>query len=253
MTGFVIIGVGSALMSSRSRLPLLERRWVWVGILSVLGSIALSALAGVYPGARRIFPSMLLLYLIAGFGFDCLWRWAMFRPVLVSAVAVCFGLVGLQSYVIARESWPLSGQSDFMVAAREWLLQKGDSRQEVVIPPATTHRAAVAVLQKGDSRPEVVIIAYNSDQHLGQHYRCALSLDDTLNARFKSVRVIHQADLDQRHDLQSNVILLANQRFSNDQLQAMFGSPPTAATLRRPFTSPRPEALAAIYEFTKNP
>jgi hypothetical protein len=229
MTGLLIIGFGSSLILSESRPSLLERQWVWVSMLSALGSVGLSALTGVYPGVRRIFPSMLLLYLIAGLGLQHLWRWVAFRPMLIGAVAVYFSLVSLQSYAIAHNSWPLSGQSDFMVVSREWLLQKGDSRQEVVI------------------------IAYNSDQYLGQHYRCALSLDDTLNARFKSVRVIRQADLDQRHDLQSNVILLANQRFSNDQLQAMFGSLPTAATLRRPFTSPRPGALAAIYEFIKAP
>ncbi len=229
MAGFLMIGVGASLIPSKSCPPTRERRWVLISLLSFFGSVALSALAGAYPGVRRIFPSMLLLFFVAGLGLEQFWRRAMLRPALASAVIVCFGLVATRSYVVARESWPLSGQSDFMVAARETLLHRGNGRQEVVI------------------------IAYDSDQYLAQHYRCALSLDDTLNGRFHSVGVIRRAGLSQRPDLPTHFILFANELFSDRQLEDMFGSRPHSSTIRRPVTSPRPGVLAAIYEFSEDP
>ena len=228
MVGFLIIGIVMSVVFSKSQPPLLERRWIWVSLLSFFGSVGLSALALQNPGVRRILSSLPLLFLIAGLGMKYLWQWKAARRFSAVAIIVCVGLVALRSYVIAKKSWPLSGDSDFMVAAGQ------------------------ALLQNTDSQKKVVIIGYNSDQWGGQLYRCALSLDDKLNTHFQTVVVIPRSELNHKQDVQGEFILLANELFSEKELQDKFGYPPSSSNIRRFSMLPRHDQLLAIYDFTKN-
>ena len=228
MFGFLVIGVGSSFIFSKSRPSMFDRKWIWISLLSFFGSVGLSALALHNPGIRRILSSVPLLFLIAGLGIKYCWQWKAFRPLVGGAIIVCFGLVALRSYAIGKRSWPLSGDSDFMRAAGRTLLQNTNSRKNVVI------------------------IAYNSDQWGGQLYRCALSLDGKLNRRFQSVIVIPRSGLSQKQDLQGEFFLLANELFSEKELEGIFGYPPASAKIRKLSKLPQHDQLLAIYDFTEN-
>lgn len=147
-------------------------------------------------------------------------------------IIICFGLVALRSYVIAQREWPAlrywSRQPDFIEAARQ------------------------ALLQSTNRQKNVVIIAYKSDGYGAQQYRCALGLDEHLNQHFQTVIVIPQDRLNQKQVLQGEFIVLANELFSENRLRDTFGRPPSSSKIRRPSTSPRPDELVAIYEFTKD-
>lgn len=82
--------------------------------------------------------------------------------------------------------------------------------------------ARQALLQNTNSQNNVVIIGYNADQWGGELYRCALSLDETLNTHFQTVIVIPRPESTQKQDLQGEFILLANELFSENQLQDTF-------------------------------
>jgi len=228
MVGFLIIGIIASLILWKPQPSMFERKWVWISLLSFFGSVFLSALALHNPGVRRILSSLPLLFLIAGLGLKYLWNWKTFRPLVGGAIIVCFGLVALRSYVIGRTSWPLAGGSDFMVGARQ------------------------ALLQNTNSQKNVVIIGYNADQWGGELYRCALSLDENLNTHFQTVIVIPRSRLNQRQDLRGDSMLLANELFSENQLQDIFGYSPTSSQIRQPSKSPQYNKLVAIYDFTKN-
>lgn len=228
MVGFLIIGVGSSLLVSKSQLSMFDRKWIWISLFSFFGSVCLSALALHHPGVRRILSSLLLLFLIAGLGLKHLWDWKVFRPTVARAVMVCFGLVALRSYVISKGSGHLSRDSDFMFAAGQ------------------------TILQTSNREKNVVIIGYNSDHWGGELYRCALSLDEKLNTHFKNVIVIPRSGLNQKQDLQGEFMLLANELFSENQLQDIFGYSPTSSQIRQASKSPQYDKLVAIYDFTRN-
>jgi len=232
IVGLLIIGVVSSLIVAKSQPLMFDRKWIWISLLSFLGSVFLSGLAAHYPGVRRIFSSLPLLFLIAGLGLKHFWQWKAFRPFLGGAVIVCFSLVASRSYAIGQKEWPtlryFSRLPDFMVGARETLLQTANSQKNIVI------------------------IAYDSNQWGGQLYRCALSLDDNLNRHFQSVIEIPRLRLNQRQNLQGEFVLFANELFSENQLQDIFGQPPTSSKIRRFSKTPQPDDLIAIYEFTSD-
>lgn len=233
MIGFLIIGIVSSFLLSKSQLSTFERKWVWIGLLTFFGSVVLSALGRDYPGVRRIFSSLPLLFVIAGLGVKSFWQWKTFRPCLAAVIIVCFGLVALRSYSISQMEWPgyryWTRQPDFMMGARQTLVQKTNSQRKVVL------------------------ISYSSDGHYrGDQYRCALSLDENLNQYFQTVTVIRREQLDHKQNLQGEFVLLANELFSEKQLHDAFGRPPSSTRIRRPSTSPRLDELVAIYEFTKD-
>lgn len=230
MIGFLAIGVIAFLITSKFQPPMSDRKWIWISLLSFLGSVLLSGLASHYPGVRRIFSSLPLLFLIAGLGLKHFWRSKVFRAFLVATTAVCFSLVTLRSYAISTREWPtlrdVSRQDDFMVAARQTLVQNADSQKNVVL------------------------IDHNWDRPWsGQLYRCALSLDEELNGHFQTVTVIPQSQLGRKHDLQGRFILFTGELLSQDQLLNMFGHPPNSLkTLNLP-KAPKRDQLIAIYEF----
>jgi hypothetical protein len=229
--GFLIIGIVSSFLLSKSQLSTFERKWVWIGLLTFFGSVVLSALARDYPGVRRVFSSLPLLFLIAGLGLKYFWRWKTFRPCLAAVIIVCFGLVALRSYVISQLDWPSyrywTKQPDFMMGARQ------------------------ALLESTNAQKKVVLISYSSDGHYrGHQYLCALSLDENLNQYFQTVTVIRREQLDHKQNLQGEFVLLANELFSEKQLHDAFGRPPSSTRIRKPSTSPRLDELVAIYEFT---
>ena len=228
MVGFLIIGIIASLIIWKPQPSMFERKWVWISLLSFFGSVFLSALALHNPGVRRILSSLPLLFLIAGLGLKYLWNWRAFRPLVGGAIIVCFGLVAFRSYVIGKTSWPLAGDSDFMVGARQ------------------------ALLQNTNSQKNVVIIGYNTDQWGGELYRCALSLDENLNTHFQTVIVIPRPESNQKQDLQGEFILLANELFLENQLQDIFGHAPTSSKIRKQSKLPHHGELVAIYDFTKN-
>ena len=233
MLGFLAVGLGSSLIFSKVQPSVLDRKWVWISLLSFLGSVVLSALARDYTGVRRTFSSIPLLFLIAGLGLKYLWRWKGLRPLLVVTVIVCFGLVTLRSYVISQKDWP---------ALRNW------SR-----PPGFMHAVTEALLQSTHSQKSVVIVAYPSeDPYHALQYRCALSLDEKLNQYFQKARVIPQSELNRRHELGGEFVLFANEPFSDNRLQDIFGRPPTSSKIRKFSESPKPSELIAIYEFTSD-
>lgn len=229
IVGLLIIGVVSSLILAKSQPLMFDRKWIWISLLSFLGSVVLSSLAAHYPGVRRILSTLPLLFLIAGLGLKHFWQWKAVRPFLAGAVIVCFSLVASRSYAIGQKEWPtlryFSRLPDFMVGARETLLQTGNSQKNIVI------------------------IAYDSNQWGGQLYRCALSLDDTLNRHFQSVIEIPRLRLNQRQNLQGEFVLFANELFSENQLQDIFGRPPTSSKIRKFSKTPQPDDLIAIYEF----
>lgn len=233
IVGFLILGVVSSLILAKSQPSLMfDRKWIWISLLSFLGSVFLSGLAAHYPGVRRIFSSLPLLFLIAGLGLKHFWQWKAFRPFLGGAVIVCFSLVASRSYAIGQKDWPglryFSRLPDFMVGTRETLLQTTNSRKNIVI------------------------IAYDSDQWSGQLYRCALSLDERLNIHFQSVIVIPRSGLHLKQDLHGEYMLFANELFSENQLLDIFGQPPTSSTIRKFSKTPQPDDLIAIYVFTSD-
>lgn len=232
IVGLLIIGVVSSFIVAKSHPLMFDRKWMWISLLSFLGSVFLSGLAAHYPGVRRIFSSLPLLFLIAGLGLKHFWQWKAFRPFLGGAVIVCFSLVASRSYAIGQKDWPRLGYfsrlPDFMVGAREILSQTTNSQNNIVV------------------------IAYDSDQWSGQLYRCALSLDERLNTHFQSVIVIPRSGLNLKQDLQGEFILLANELFSESQLQDIFGQAPTSSKIRKQSKVPHHGELVAIYDFTKN-
>jgi hypothetical protein len=233
IVGLLIIGVVSSLILAKSQPSLMfDRKWIWISLLSFVGSVFLSGFAAHYPGVRRIFSSLPLLFLIAGLGLKHFWQWKAFRPFLGGAVIVCFSLVASRSYAIGQKDWPslryFSRLPDFMVGARETLLQTTNSQKNIVI------------------------IAYDSDQWSGELYRCALSLDERLNTHFQSVIVIPRSGLNLKQDVQGEFMLLANELFSENQLQDIFGQPPTSSKIRKFSKTPQPDDLIAIYEFTSD-
>ncbi len=133
VVGFFMVGVVSSYVFSRSQVSRFDRKWIWVSLLSFSGSVLLSALTLHNPRVRRVLSSLPLLLLIAGLGLKYLWSWKAFRPLVGGAIIVCFGLVAFRSYIIGKRSWPLSGDSDFMVAARQTLLQNTNPLKNIVI------------------------------------------------------------------------------------------------------------------------
>ncbi len=231
--GFLMVGVASSFVFSTLHPSTFERKWIWTCLLAFLGSMVLSALAHPYPGVRRVFSSLPLLFLIAGLGLKRLWQWEAFRPFLVGTILVCFAVVALRSYVISQKDWPAlrywTREPDFIVGARGVLLQNMNGQTNVVI------------------------IGYPSDPWEGADYRCALSLDGSVNPHFRSVIVIPRSSLGKRQDAQGEFILLANELFSQKELQDTFGYPPTSSKIREFSKSPELDKLLAIYEFKIGP
>jgi len=230
MVGLLIIGMGSSLMFFESQPSMRERKWIWISVMSFLGSVVLSGLGGQYPGVRRVLSSFPLLFLIAGLGLKYLWQSKVFRPFLRATIVVGFALVPMRSYAIGQQYWPtlryFSRQPDFMVAAGQ------------------------ALLQNTDSRKNVVIIYQNPESPWGgQLHRCALGLDERLNGHFHSVTAIPQSGLQQWQEVHGEFVLFSDELFTENQLQNLFGYPPHSSRVVR-FSGPHQSAqLLAIYDF----
>jgi len=108
------------------------------------------------------------------------------------------------------------------------------------------------LLESANSQKNLVIIGYDLDQYHALHYRCALSLNETLNQCFQTVLVIPQSELNCRHEVGGEYVLFTNELFSDSRLQDIFGRPPTSSRIRKFSESPKPDELIAIYEFTSD-
>ncbi|HWR58821.1 MAG TPA: hypothetical protein VN328_08040 [Thermodesulfovibrionales bacterium] len=232
LIGFFVIGIAASFMVLRSAgmggLQEDDRKWVWTGLAVFFGSVILSVLGEPYPGVRRIFPSLVLLLLISGIGLKYALRWRGFRRFAVVALIVCLSLTALKSYGVIRARGQMGAHSNFMDTTKE-LLQK--------LPP--------------DQKRTLVINGHPlKDQYQGQQYRCSLSLDRGLSGKFSSVRVIPRADFSREQDVQGSFIFLANEIFSEEQLEKIFRRRPSSSTIIKQAASPEPENLVAVYDFS---
>ena len=108
------------------------------------------------------------------------------------------------------------------------------------------------LLESANTQKNLLIIGYDLDQYHALHYRCALSLNVTLNQYFQTVHVIPQTELHRRHEVGGEYVPFANGLFSDGRLKVIFGPPPASSSIRKFSESPKPDELIAIYEFTSD-
>ena len=97
-----------------------------------------------------------------------------------------------------------------------------------------------------------MIIGHDSDQSGGQLYHCGLSLDDKLNTHFQNVVVMPRSELNHKQDVQGEFILLANELFSEKELQSIFGYPPSSWGIAPYSKAPKADGVLAVYDFTRH-